>query len=172
MIPEAEFEKTEKFAKQAFEKQGKLYPMFIFMFGEERKVMLTKFNNDEEKEMAFIFLRKFVEKERPSGYFVMTEGWMNTSNKENEMGIRPSQSPNKKTVLIISYFGSDMHTQTKIYKVDNKDKTINFIELPIPKNTESHSRFNFYVEDASPTYDEIKEKYKDKIKINREENNG
>lgn len=93
---------TVNFAKQLFETQGSVNPMWVGQTEDGTLIPLcTEFENEGDKEEAAEAVKAIFKKYKVVRYVSMIEGWMITAEEWEEDGPSPTNHPNRREVLLI-----------------------------------------------------------------------
>lgn len=145
-------------AKQIMSVNGKHLPQAIIEANDGNLIMcMMDFSDDESKEASLRYLREFIHKGNIKRYFFVTEAWLSEVNPKNKMYRRASRDVDRKEVLMISEYRSDLTVKnlTCFFKREN-DKIV-FTE---EKHTEGgDSVWNCYLE-----LDDLNEKLDNVVK--------
>ena len=121
-------ERIKEKAKQTLIKDGTHVPMIFCLTPDKVCLIPLQMENDIEKMIIMAKVKQIMEKHNVWAYIVIMKAWMVTGKgKKIDPSIRPSQSPDRVNILMVSAI---THKRKKMWSipVENKHGRIEFGE--------------------------------------------
>ena len=142
-------EDIKKTAIDVLKKNKGHQPQFLFVKGKDVEIVITPFENDEEKDKCKRVIKKYVTQKKPDCYFFISESWMVKRKKEDLSGKRPSECDDRVEVLCIFKYSKDRKNEGKMIEFSNKEGKIKIGKTTDLNGMEVASSFDFYLEDGA-----------------------
>jgi len=133
-------------SKDIMKTTGKHIPQIFFIKNNEITSLILEFD-EETKDKAVESSRNIFNLIKPDSYYFISEYWM-SELKEGQAYVRPRNDSNRKEVIIVIEFKSDLVVNMCIIPIIRNGEEISFGENKIINNDNSGSTlWNFYLEE-------------------------
>lgn len=142
-----------EYAKRLLVRDGNVAPVAFVVYGDNIDIIGLSFRDENKKVVQIRMLREFVKKKNADAVFMITESWHVSTNKAEDLYIKPSENPMRKECIFVT--GECENTRISIIQTfERKNDKIVFGERIVTDGLET-TRLNFGIKDKKYDIDKI-----------------